>query len=211
MSGVVVLKAEQKKTAGSGGARALRRVNSIPCIVYGDAKEAVMISVGQKELMSHCLKPGFYNKVFELDVDGKQKLSVLPKSVQYHPVTDLPLHVDFQRVNNNSEIKIHVPIEFINADKSPAIKLGGVLNIVHHSVEISCSPLAIPQRFEVDLSGAQMGKSFTVSVLNIGNNCRLLHSFNNETVIANIVQPQKDVSESDTAAAESAAGTPAST
>lgn len=204
MSEVEVLNAEKRSIGGKGPARALRREDKVPCVVYGDNKEPVMVALPYKEVMQHCMTPGFYNKVFDLAVEGDRKVTVLPKMVQYHPVTSKPLHVDFLRVNQNAQIRLHVPLEFINEDKSPALKLGGVLNIVYHTIEVFCSPLHIPEKFEIDLAGAQMGKNFTAGMLDLPEGCRFTHTIHAESVIANIVQPQKGDAEQKSAAEDGA-------
>lgn len=194
MSVMEMLKAEVKNTSGKGGARALRRNGLVPCIIYGDEKEPAMVSIDQKTVMKHSSRPDFYSRVVELSVDGKN-LTVLPKDVQYHPVTDRPLHVDFLRVSKSSEIRLHVPVEFINEDKSPAIKLGAILNVVQRTVEVLCSPLDIPEKFEIDLSGTQLGATFTLKDLKIPVGCRLGRVANANAVLANIVQTDNNASE----------------
>lgn len=192
MSEVEILKAEKRTLSGTGGARALRRMHMVPCVVYGDNKAPDCVAILDKEIIRHSMNAGFYNKVFELTVEGGHGWQVLPKMIQYHPVTGMPLHVDFQRVNKNVAIRLHVPIEYINEDKAPAIKLGAVLNIVYHTVEILCPPLAIPEKFEIDLSGAQMGQNFTAGMLKLPEGCRFYHTIHEDSVLANIVQPQRE-------------------
>jgi large subunit ribosomal protein L25 len=191
MSGVSVLVAEQKTATGKGEARRLRCGGFVPCIVYGDNKGQMMVSVRCKEVASLCKRGDFYSKVVKIAVEGEEPIVVLPKDVQFHPVTGEPLHLDFQRVNRSSQIRLRVPVEFINADKSSAIKLGGVLNVVMPYVELFCSPLSIPEKFEIDLTGASFGKSFTINDINIPEGSHLAHTLHSDTVLANIVQPQR--------------------
>ena len=191
MSEANVLVAHAKEKAGKGVARSLRREGFVPCVVYGGEKDQLMLSVSKKDINGLCTREDFYNSIVEISVDGKPSFVVLPKDIQFHPVTGDPLHLDFLRVTRGSRVKIRVPIEFINADKSPAIKLGGVLNTVMTSIELLCSPVAIPKKFEIDLSGVGFGKSFLVGDLEIPEECQLPHSLNKESVVATIVQPQR--------------------
>ena len=93
---------------------------------------------------------GFLTTIATIDVDGK-KIQVLPKDYQLDPVRDFPIHVDFLRVGKDTEVNVDVPVHFINEDKSPGIKRGGVLNIVRHEVEFHCPANAIPEFITVDL------------------------------------------------------------
>lgn len=182
-----VLEWQPRQEGTKGDLRVLRQSGRVPCVVYGDAKEPVMGAIDQKALLKLHGRADFYNNVLELKAEGETVLA-LPKEVQYHPVTDMPLHIDFMRVSATSEIKIHIPVEFVNEDKSPAIKLGAILNVVQRTVEIWCSPLSIPEQFEIDLAGAQLGATFTVKDLNIPEGCRLGKAVSSTTVLANIVK-----------------------
>lgn len=192
----IVLNAEVKDSVGKGVSRELRRNKMVPCVVYGDDKEPTMLAISYKDAMSISMRGDFYTKVIELSVgDKKAKISALPKAVQFHPVSGDPLHLDFQRLSHTSKVKLRVPVEFINSDKSPAIKLGGLLNIVSPSVELLCSPSSIPDKFEIDLANTNFGWSLLVRDLNIPEGCSLSHSVHTDAVLANIVQPQKGVAE----------------
>jgi large subunit ribosomal protein L25 len=197
-----VLNAELKESAGKGMARSLRRKGMVPCIIYGDEKTPTMVTVDSKVANSLCSHSGFYSKTVKIAINNGISVVVLPKVVQFHPVSGAPLHIDFQRVSSSHRIKLKVPVEFINAEKSPSIKLGGVLNIVAPFVELLCSPLSIPEKFEIDLDGAIFGKSFLVKDITIPNDCSLSHGVHPETVLATIVQPQRGGIEEEGAGAE---------
>lgn len=182
-----VLEWQPRHNGTKGDLNALRQSGQVPCVVYGDAKDPAMGTVNQKALLKLHGRADFYNNVLELKSGGETVL-VLPKEVQYHPVSDAPLHIDFMRVSASSEIRLHIPVEFINADKSPAIKLGAILNIVQRTVEVWCSPLSIPDQFEIDLAGAQMGATFAVKDLKIPDGCRLGKAVSPTAVLANIVK-----------------------
>lgn len=182
-----VLEWQSRQSGTKGALNALRQRGQVPCVVYGNAQKPVSGTVDQKALLKLHGRSDFYNNVLELRSSGEAVL-VLPKEVQYHPVSDLPLHVDFMRVSASSEVRLHIPVEFTNADQSPALKLGAILNIVQRTVEVWCSPLSIPEQFEIDLTGAQMGATFTMKDLDIPEGCRLGKTVSAAAVLANIVK-----------------------
>lgn len=186
MSGIETLEAQVRERKGTGNARALRRSGATPCIVYGGDKEPLGVSLEQRFIEKLAQRGDFFSRVLELNL-GHENVMVLPKDVQWHPVTGAPLHIDFLRVSATSEIRVHVPLEFINEDKSPAIKFGAILNVVQRDIEILCSPMAIPEKFEIDLTGAKMGATFTVDQLSLPEGCRLYRT-SEKAVLANIVQ-----------------------
>jgi large subunit ribosomal protein L25 len=185
-----VLTAHVKIRAGTGAARAIRREAQVPCVVYGKDFPTQMCTLDEKAIQQQCVHADFFSKVLTLTV-GEEQIDVLPKVVQYHPVTDLPLHVDFVRVSSTSEIKVSVPVEFIHEDKSPAIKLGAILNVVQRSVNVLCSPRCIPDKFEIDLSGAAVGATFTVESIRIPDGVRLHSTTSKGAILANVVQAGK--------------------
>ncbi len=187
MSIAEILSAQSRKNSGSGPARALRREKMVPGIVYGDRKDPEMISVNFKELAREHQSSNFFSKVFTLEIDGK-KQDVIAKDIQLHPVSDLPLHVDFQRVNKESKVNVFVPFTFINEDKSPALKRGGALNVIIHSLEISCPPHSIPENLVVDLSGIEMHQSILIERLKLPEGAKAAHP-TRDNVLATIVAP----------------------
>ncbi len=166
MSEAVTLKAEKREGAGKGAARSLRREGQVPAIIYGGKGDEIRISTGQKELVKEYERGHFTSKVIELEVAGKKE-RVLPRQIQLHPVTDVPLHVDFMRVTEKTKIVVQVPVRFLNADKSPGIKRGGVLNVVRRDIELLCTAANIPSEIVADLDGMQIGESVHVSSVSI--------------------------------------------
>jgi len=156
------LKAEAREQVGKGSARAVRRVGKVPAVIYGDKQPPLAIALSYKDVFYKIHGGGFLTTVATIDVDGK-KIQVLPKDYQLDPVKDFPLHVDFLRVGKDTEVNVDVPVHFINDDKSPGIKRGGVLNIVRHEVEFRCPANAIPEFITVDLDGADIGDSIHIS------------------------------------------------
>lgn len=156
------LKAELRERVGKGSSRELRRNGRIPAVIYGDKQAPLSISLPVKEVTLKIHAGGFMTTVATIDVDG-QKISVLPKDYQLDPVRDFTMHVDFLRVSGNSQVTVEVPVHFINEEKSPGIKVGGVLNVVRHEVEVHCPADAIPEFITADLSGLKIGDGIHIS------------------------------------------------
>lgn len=156
------LKAEAREQVGKGSARAVRRDGKVPAVIYGDKQPPLAIALSYKEIFYKIHGGGFLTTVATIDVDGK-KIQVLPKDYQLDPVRDFPLHVDFLRVGKNTLVSVDVPVRFINEEKSPGIKRGGVLNVVRHEVEFHCPANAIPEFITIDLDGAEIGQSIHIS------------------------------------------------
>jgi len=158
-----VFLAERRERSGKGPARQLRREHKIPAIIYGGDKEPLRIAMPLKEIKLELSKnPRFFSTVFELDFGG-ERLKVLPREAQLHPVSDDPLHVDFLRAEHGAVIHVDVPLRFVPEDQSPGIKRGGVLNIVRRTLELICPADAIPGEIVVDLAGREIGDSIHIS------------------------------------------------
>ena len=166
MADIAVLTANAREKVGKGSAREARRQGNIPAVIYGDKKSPIPIVVEQKILVRHLNTGGFFNTLFDIDVNGELN-RVLPRDVQLHPVTDVPEHVDFLRVSATTKVSVEVPVEFIGDDVSPGIKSGGVLNVVRYTVEVSCTPDLIPNTLLLDLSSAEIGDSLHISAVNL--------------------------------------------
>lgn len=193
MSNAEALTAQSRENKGTGPARALRRADMVPGIIYGDKKDPEMIAVGFKELAKEHLSSNFFSRVFTLDINGKRQ-QVIARDIQLHPVTDAPLHIDFQRVNKESKINLSVPLTFINEDKSPAIKRGGALNVIIHSLEIICSPHLIPENLVVDLSGVELHQSIVIEHLKLPEGAKAANPIR-DNVLATIVVPSGSADE----------------
>ncbi len=165
------LKANARARSGTGGARATRREDKVPAVVYGDGRAPENIALNGRELNIVIGRGKFLSTVFDLDVDGK-KTRVIPREVQLDPVKDWPIHVDFQRVGAGARIRVNVPVRFINESLSPGLKRGGVLNIVRHEVEVTCPADAIPEYFEFNLEGLEIGRSVHISAVKMPEGVR---------------------------------------
>ena len=166
MSKTYELKAEAREKVGKGSARAIRRNGKVPAVIYGDKKPPLAITLSYKDVYYKIHGGAFLTTVATIDLDGK-KIQVLPKEYQLDPVRDFPLHVDFLRVTKNTEVTVAVPVHFINEEKSPGIKRGGVLNVVRHEVEFLCPANAIPDSITVDLTGTEIGDAIHISSITL--------------------------------------------
>ena len=167
MAQTVVINATARPTGGKGAARTVRREGRVPAVIYGgDVKEAETISLDHNELLKIISRGRFLSTVFEIDVGGR-KMKAIPRDVQLDPVKDLPLHVDFQRVGADNRIRIKIPMRYINEAASPGLKRGGVLNIVRREVEVYAPADNIPDHFEADLTGLEIGRSIHISAVKL--------------------------------------------
>ena len=156
------LEAQIRSDITKGELNALRLNGNIPAIVYGGKEENVKISISKKLLKILIEKENFLSNIVTLNVNGTPQ-NVLPREITYHVLTDEPIHVDFLRVVPGVKIRREVPVNFINHDKSPGLKRGGVLNIVRRKVELRCPSEKIPGNITLDLDGIDIGESFKIS------------------------------------------------
>ncbi len=154
--------AEVRDRAGKGAARAARREGRVPGVIYGDKRDPLSITVDPIELLKQATTPGFFGRVFDVQIDGTTH-RVLPRDLQLDPVTDQPIHIDFMRFSANTRVNVEVMVVFSNEDDCPGIRLGGVLNVVRHAVELHCRPDNIPERLEADLTGLEIGDGIHIS------------------------------------------------
>ena len=156
------LNANIRNNSTKGQLNALRNSGNVPAIIYGGKDQNQKISISKKLLISQIDKKNFLSNIITLNIDGKTQ-EVLPMEVKYHIISDEPIHVDFLRVLPGVKIKIEVPVNFINHEKSPGLKRGGVLNIVRRNVELKCPSEKIPENLTLDLDGIDIGESFKIS------------------------------------------------
>ncbi len=161
-----MISAELRDRVGKGSARAARRAGKIPAVIYGDKKEPIAIEIEARVVRKIIHEPGIFSRLLDINVD-KGKHTVLMRDIHFHPVTDEPLHFDFLRVGKSSTISVAIGVEFINEDICPALKIGGVLNIVRYEVELNCLPTDIPEKITVDLADAKIGDSIHISAVEL--------------------------------------------
>ncbi|MAB00612.1 MAG: 50S ribosomal protein L25/general stress protein Ctc [Stappia sp.] len=165
-----VLKASARDRVGKGAARALRREGLVPAVIYGDKKPALPIAIPMKESTLALHRGGFMTHLGKIDIDGTTH-TVIAKDYQLDPVRDDLIHVDFLRVAKGSELTVDVPVHFINEEKCPGIKQGGVLNVVRHTVEMTVPADSIPEALIVDLSTVKAGDSIHISAIDVPAGC----------------------------------------
>lgn len=173
MPEITSLNAEPRGRVGKGPARAIRRAGRVPAVIYGDGKDPLAVSLEPRELARVISKPGFLATVVDVAVDGTTHRT-LPRDVQYHPVTDAPLHIDFMRVGAGARVTVTVPVNFVNQERSPGLRRGGILNIVRHGIEVVCSVDAIPERLVVSLDGLDIGDSLHINAVTLPEGVRPL-------------------------------------
>ena len=166
MSDVLSLPAEARDRAGKGASRAVRREGRVPAVIYGGKLPAVTIHVEEKLLVKQLSSGHFMNSVVEITLNGETHRT-LPRDVQFHVVTERPVHVDFLRIASDSLVTVEVPVKFINEGISPGLKRGGVLNIVRHEVELKCPADQIPDELLCDVSTFDVGDSIHISAVTL--------------------------------------------
>ena len=160
------LDANIRNTKTKGELNSLRNKGNVPAIIYGGEAQNEKISISKKILKSLIESENFLSSIINLKVDGKTQ-KVLPREIKYDIISDEPTHVDFLRVVSGIKIRIEIPVKFINHEKSPGLKRGGVLNIVRRKVELNCPSEKIPENLVIDLDGVDIGESFKISSINL--------------------------------------------
>ena len=172
MANLTAFAAEPRDRAGKGAARATRREGRVPGVIYGNNEDPVLISVDPIDLMKQINTPGFFARVYEVDVSG-DKHRVLARDLQLDPVTDQPIHLDFMRFSASTRLNIDVQVVFENEDECPGLRMGGVLNVVRFAVELRCRPDSIPESLTADLSGMEIGDSLHISAIKLPEDVEL--------------------------------------
>jgi large subunit ribosomal protein L25 len=158
MANFELIEAESRSRAGKGVARATRRAGKVPGVIYGAKQEPALIALDPRVIMRELKRGGWRSRLYEIQT-GTDKTRALMRDVQFHPVSDAPEHVDFQRLAPGERVRVAVQVVFLNEGTSPGIKRGGVLNVVRHTVEVACDPDSIPEKFEADLGGLDINEN----------------------------------------------------
>ena len=151
MANVVTIEAEARARAGKGAARATRRAGKVPGVIYGARQEPTLIALDPRAVLRELHRAGWQSRLYEIKMNGDATRALI-RDVQFHPVTDAPEHVDFQRLAAGERVRVAVPVHFENDGLSPGLKRGGVLNVIRHTVEVYCDPDQIPEQFAADLA-----------------------------------------------------------
>tara|TARA_B100000780_G_scaffold241314_1_gene183738 strand:- start:4 stop:717 length:714 start_codon:yes stop_codon:yes gene_type:complete len=160
------LEAKTRNTKSKGDVRSLRLDGNVPGIIYGGVNQNEKVSVSKKTLKSLIDKENFLSNIITLNLDGKPQ-NVLPRDITYNVISDEPTHIDFLRVVPGVKIRIEVPVKFINHEKSPGLKRGGVINVVRRRIELKCPSEKIPESIVIDLDGIEIGESFKISSIKL--------------------------------------------
>ena len=166
----IEIKAEARSQVGKGSARAARRAGLVPAVIYGNKQSAIIINLQANEWRQLMNKPGIFSQLINIEVNN-EKHFVLPRDIQQHPVSEEAEHVDFLRVTRNATVAVGITVEFLNEDKCPGLKQGGVLNIVRSQVELNCPAIAIPEKITVDLEGLNVGHTIHISSIELPEGC----------------------------------------
>ncbi|RKQ71235.1 large subunit ribosomal protein L25 [Litorimonas taeanensis] len=162
----VVLDVEIREATGTGNSREARRNGFVPGVIYGGDEAPVTISAKFNEVLRAINTGQFLQSMIEISHDGK-KQKVLTKDVQFHPVSDMPVHMDLFRVTNKTIIEVEVSVNFVGDENSPGLKEGGVLNVVRHAIEVKCPAGSIPDHIDVDISKMEIGDSIHISEVDL--------------------------------------------
>ena len=200
MSDQLTPSAETRERGGKGASRALRNEGRVPAVIYGNKEEPLSIHVEEKLLVKALNTGHFMNTVVMIDAGG-QTHRTLPKDVQFHPVTDRPMHVDFFRIGEHSTVTVAVPVRFVGEETSPGLKKGGVLNVVRHEIELVSDAAEIADEVVVDVSGFDVGDSIHISAVTLPKGAKSAIEDRDYT-IATIVAPSALKSSEDQSAPE---------
>ncbi len=187
MSQDSLIVASKRENSGTGSSRSLRLKNKIPGIIYGEKKDPLSVILDEKILKLKIKDPSFFSRQCEIKFNN-EVIKVLPKDLQLHPVKESILHIDFLRVGENTTVTLFVPVKFINENKCPGIKQGGVLNVVRRDVELITLVSKIPESLEANLDGLEIGDSIHISSISLENGVKPTIS-DRDFTIATIAPP----------------------
>jgi len=180
---------DRNKEAGS--THSLLTKGMVPGIIYGKGSEPTKIALEDKILKKLMNTGSFYSTIIDIDINGTVE-KILPKQLQYHPVSDKLIHFDFLRVQENTKVNVEIPIEFLNQDKCPGLKKGGVLNTVRRLIELTCNANNIPSKLEFDLIESEIGDAVKISNITLPDGVAPTIS-DRDFVIATLVPPTVEV------------------
>ena len=164
-----IIDATVRNTNTKGDVNSLRTKGNIPAIIYGGSAKNQKISLSKKNVKNLIEKQNFLSNIISINLDGKSE-NVLPKEIVWDPKSDEPIHIDFLRIVKGAVVFLEIPVKFINNDKSPGLKRGGVLNIVRRKVELKCPTENIPKELIVDLNNLDIGASIKISSIKLPEN-----------------------------------------
>ena len=155
---MIILDAKKRETKTSGDINRLRANGSVPGILYGGSEQNKKISLNKNSIKNLIDSKNFFSVILNLNIDGKEE-KVLPRDISFDPLSDEPVHIDFLRIIKGTKLVLEIPVKFINSEKSPGLKKGGVLNIVRRKIELRCPTENIPSELVVDLNNTEIGNN----------------------------------------------------
>ena len=177
----------------NGSNKTLLKKGFVPGIIYGKGSDPTKIAFENKALNQLMRSGSFYTKIIELEIEGKIE-KILPKQLQYHPVTDKLIHFDFLRVKKDTKVTVEVPVEFLNQDICPGLKKGGVLNLVRRIIELSCNVNNIPDKLQFDLEEKDIGDAIKISNIDLPEGVKPTIT-DRDFVVATLVPPTVEIEE----------------
>ncbi len=200
------LEASIRNTKSKGEINSLRQKGEVPAIIYGGTEDNQKISLSKKQVKNLIDQENFLSNIISLNIN-EQSMRVLPREVNYDTLTDDPIHVDFLRIIKGAKIIIEIPVRFINNEKSPGLKRGGVLNIVRRKIELKCATESIPNELVVDLEGLEIGTSIKISSISLPENVKptiqgrdfVVATVASPTVVVEPEKPAEETAVEDTA------------
>jgi large subunit ribosomal protein L25 len=202
MASAKQLDAKLRERVGKGAARAVRRDNRVPAVIYGGGQAPVSISLEFNTTNKLIYAGHFLTTLFDIKV-GNDTIRAIPRDYQLDPVKDFPVHIDFLRLAPGATIRVEVPVHFINQDACPGIKQGGALNIVRHSVEMIVPAEAIPDSLTADLTGLQFNDALKIHSIALPAGTKTVIQGRDFTIAT--ITPPKALTKEEKAAAEVAA------
>jgi len=187
----IELTAAKREGSGKGTARAVRRENLIPAVIYGDNKAPVLVSIETKPISIEYQKGHLYTTLCDLNVAGEKHM-VITRDLQLDPVTDKIIHVDFLRVTNKTVVRVEVPVHFVGHDKCMALKDGATLTVLLHEVELMCQANNIPEEITIDLAGQPVGHAFKLSEIKLPEGTKPASSDPESVTVAALHAPRKE-------------------
>ena len=163
------IEANIRNTNTKGEVNSLRINGNVPAVVYGGSEKNQKIYLSKKNIKNLIEKENFLSNIISINLDGKSE-NVLPKEIVWDPITDEPIHIDFLRIIEGAKLALEIPVKFVNSEKSPGLKKGGVLNIVRRKIELKCPAENIPSELVVDLDNTEIGTSIKISSIKLPEN-----------------------------------------
>lgn len=171
MAEFVTIEAEARPRAGKGAARATRRAGKVPAVLYGAGAPPELLALDPRAVLREIQRGGWRSRLYQVSRNGETTRALI-RDIQFHPVTDQPIHVDFQRLAAGEAVRVAVAVHVVNEGQSPGLKRGGVLNLVRHAVDVYCDPEKVPAFFEADVSGLDINGNLRWSDLKGTGDCR---------------------------------------